>query len=124
MLNTMNGLLMHILLIVNAVAAGFAAVFSVVASFRPQIVPPHQDDRGPFLHAYTGRAVGLAVLTIPVLLHGVTPVAALAALALGLGQSGDVAAFVRVRDRRMAVGASMGTLMHLVSAVVFALAIK
>jgi predicted Na+-dependent transporter len=120
----MNGLFMHILLILNAAAAAFAAVFSVVASFRPQIVPPHQDDRGPFLHAYTGRAVGLAVLAIPVLLHGVTPVAALAALALGLGQAGDIAAFLRVGDRRMAAGASIATLIHVASAVVIALAIK
>jgi hypothetical protein len=120
----MNGLLMHILLIVNAAAAAFGAVFSIVASFRPQIVPPHEDDRGPFLHAYAGRAVGLAVLAIPVLLHGVSPVAALAALALGFGQAGDVAAFLRVGARGMAAGASMGTLMHVASAVVIAVAIK
>jgi hypothetical protein len=30
---------MHVLLIVNAAAAAFAAIFSIVASFRPQIVP-------------------------------------------------------------------------------------
>jgi hypothetical protein len=115
---------MHILLILNAAAAAFAAIFSIVAAFRPQIVPPHQDDRGPFLYAYAGRAVGLAVLAVPVLLHGATPVAALAALGLGLGQAGDIAAFLRVGDRRRATGASVGTLMHLASAVMIALAIK
>jgi hypothetical protein len=50
--------------------------------------------------------------------------AALAALGLGLGQAGDIAAFLRVGDRRMATGASVGTLLHLASAVVIALAIK
>ena len=115
---------MTILLVLNAIAAGCVAILSIVAAFRPQIIPPHQDDRGPFLHAYTGRAVGLAVITIPVLLHGATPVAALACLALGFGQAGDVVAFLRVGNRQGAVGASIGTLIHGASAVAIALAVK
>jgi hypothetical protein len=109
---------MTILLVLNAIAAGCVAILSIVAAFRPQIIPPHEDDRGPFLHAYTGRAVGLAVITIPVLLHGATPVAALACLA------GDVVAFLRVGNRQGAVGASIGTLIHVASAVAIAVAVK
>lgn len=119
-----RGYFMNILLIVNAAAAGFAAVYSTIAAFRPQIIPPHEHDRGSFLYAYTSRAVGLAVLAIPVLLHGVTPVAALAALALGVAQAGDIAAFLRVGDRRIATGASIGAFMHIASAVVFTLALR
>jgi hypothetical protein len=114
---------MIVLLILNAAAAAFAAIFSIVAAFRPQIVPPNQDDRGPFLYAYTGRAVGLALLAIPVLLAGASPLAALAALALGLAQAGDAVAGLRVRSRQLAIGASLAALVHVASAVVIALTV-
>lgn len=109
---------MNLLLILNAAAAVVGAVFGLVAFVRPRAVPPHVEDNGPFVPAYAGRAVALAVVGVPALIWGSSGIAAAAALALGIAQAFDVIVFLRAGVRRGAVAPVLATLVHVVSAVV------
>jgi hypothetical protein len=111
---------MHTVLVVaNMALALLSGVSSVIAVVRPGVVlagTPITAGLNFYARAYAVRAVPLSLVAVAILptagRAGVVPML----LVLGAAQAGDSVLGIRLRNKGMAIGAGVGAVVHLLSA--------
>ncbi|WP_189335181.1 hypothetical protein [Actinoplanes ianthinogenes] len=112
---------MYVLTAVNALAALLSGASSIAGAVRPSLglttSEPVTSGMLLYARAYTARALPLSVVALVLLARQEWTVLAPFLIVLGLAQVGDSVLGAQRRNVGQAVGAGVGAVIHLVSAV-------